>query len=304
MDLASGYSDSINYGNGYTPLANNAIANNNANYAQQQAMMAAYAQAYNPFANSGGSFGAMPAAYAGLGADYGRAVGGGGNIYAPQQQSVFDTGAQPYNNYGGNDYFNWEMQQLKNRENSGGIGSDAVGAPNQPALTPQQYYTGGYNPYSPQTFAPSAQQNVGTGQPNVEAPKSVFDTGTSAFNPYASQPWWSTFEKAAGPQGVTDWLRGQGVSSGGSRDNIAQALMQQAGGAGIPYSGAQVPDTARQFPNIDPQFDRTPEAVLGHRGTWDWNILDQQGLQRAREYEQDEGLRASAPQQQQNLGSG
>ena len=29
MDLASGYSDSFNYGNGYTPLANNAINNNN-----------------------------------------------------------------------------------------------------------------------------------------------------------------------------------------------------------------------------------------------------------------------------------
>ena len=44
MDLASGYSDNTNYGNGYTPLANNAIANNNASYAQQQAVMALMAQ--------------------------------------------------------------------------------------------------------------------------------------------------------------------------------------------------------------------------------------------------------------------
>src|SRR6187399_1493271 len=46
MDLASGYSDSINYGNGYTPLANNAINNNNADYARNQAAMALMAQQY------------------------------------------------------------------------------------------------------------------------------------------------------------------------------------------------------------------------------------------------------------------
>jgi len=79
MDLASGYSDSINYGNGYTPLATGAINNNNAAYAQQQAAMAAYAQAMqnNVFA-SGGGFGQQTADYAGAGAAYGRAMGGFG----------------------------------------------------------------------------------------------------------------------------------------------------------------------------------------------------------------------------------
>jgi hypothetical protein len=44
---------------------------------------------------------------------------------------------------------------------SGGIGSDAARAPNQQWNTP--YSTpGGYNPYDPSTFAPSAQKNVGS----------------------------------------------------------------------------------------------------------------------------------------------
>jgi hypothetical protein len=83
MELASGYSDSINYGNGYTPLATNAINNNNASYAANQEYARLMGQ-YDPFAQSGG-FGAMTDYYSGLGAAYGRAVGGGGNIYATQQ---------------------------------------------------------------------------------------------------------------------------------------------------------------------------------------------------------------------------
>jgi hypothetical protein len=79
MDLASGYSDSINYGNGYTPLANNAINNNNADYMRNQAAIALMAQqAQNNVFASGGGFGNQTAYYAGLGADYGRATGGFG----------------------------------------------------------------------------------------------------------------------------------------------------------------------------------------------------------------------------------
>jgi hypothetical protein len=42
----------------------------------QQANTLAQANSFNPWANSGGSFGAMPAYYAGLGAAYGRSTGG------------------------------------------------------------------------------------------------------------------------------------------------------------------------------------------------------------------------------------
>jgi hypothetical protein len=92
MDLASGYSDSINYGNGYTPLATGAINNNNAEYLRNQAAMALMAQAYNPYANSGGSFGAMTDYYSGLGRDYTTATGG--NIFG--NASGAPQAANPY----------------------------------------------------------------------------------------------------------------------------------------------------------------------------------------------------------------
>jgi hypothetical protein len=46
------------------------------NYLANQQNTLAQANAYNPYANSGGSFGAMPAYYAALGAAYGRQTGG------------------------------------------------------------------------------------------------------------------------------------------------------------------------------------------------------------------------------------
>jgi hypothetical protein len=74
MDLASGYSDAFNYGNGYTPLANNAINNNNLAYNANQNYANQVGQ-YDPFAQSGG-FGALTDYYSSLGAAYGRNTGG------------------------------------------------------------------------------------------------------------------------------------------------------------------------------------------------------------------------------------
>jgi hypothetical protein len=152
MDLASGYSDSINYGNGYTPLATGAINNNNAEYQRNQMAMAMMAQAYNPYANSGGSFGAQPAYYAGLGRDYTTATGG--------------------NIYGGNSFSGWDPYAYGG--SSGGIGSDAARAPNQPEIpasfndrfsaAPQ------YQPYGPGYF----DNTFG----------SVANTGGTSFAPY------------------------------------------------------------------------------------------------------------------------
>ena len=259
MDLASGYSDSINYGNGYTPLANNAIANNNADYLRNQLAMQQAGQ-YDPFAQSGG-FGAMTNAYSGAGAAYGRATGG---FNAAPQQSVFDTGASAFNPYGVDNAI-WSGMSAGDRNTfnqrmGGGIGSDAARAPNQPAITPQQTYVGGYNPYDPGTYGPSVQQNVGgggygsasSGLPGLadtrgggasasdyaNIPSSIYtgdfsgaNRGYTGFdywnpqtfaptaqqnvgNPYASMPWWSTFERSAGPQGAQDWLKQQGVGGG------------------------------------------------------------------------------------------
>jgi len=428
MDLASGYSDSINYGNGYTPLANNAIANNNADYLRNQAAIALMAQNYNPYANSGGSFGAQPAYYAGVGADYGRAVGGGGNIYAPQQQpepepqpqpapntatmfdglsaadmatwqramygagrgdevsqipsfwqgvrdftgmgapggsgydpyaglgnqgqqgvtdpmgygsggyqgndipyqnrapvqggttdpfwqgirdlagadpkdqsripNAFGTGAPAFSMYGMSpgDMATWtramqaagrgnEIPQQQAQDpyywsgnffganNGSGIGQGEGMAPgmggfNNPGVptSPQQWYgAGGYNPYDPQTYGGSAQQNLGTGQPNVSnTQNTVFDTGASAFNPYASQPWWNNFAAAAGPQGVSDWLQSKGIS--GATDFSSQSR----GLEGTNYNTFQggAPQWANSIPGNDPNLQNAIYRAAGNTGLY------------------------------------
>jgi hypothetical protein len=173
MDLASGYSDSTNYGNGYTPLANNAINNNNLAYNANQ-NYANMAGMYNPFAQSGG-FGAMTDYYSGLGRDYttatggnifGNASGGGGsNPYSYDDSAGLNSSTAPRG--GAGDYFNWEMSQLNNtytqpalsrapqvepynpgsnsQAPTGGWGG-APANPNMQALlgyTPQQLYSGG-----------------------------------------------------------------------------------------------------------------------------------------------------------------
>jgi hypothetical protein len=151
MDLASGYSDSINYGNGYTPLANNAINNNNAEYWRNQAATALMAQnAQNNVFASGGGFGQQTADYAGAGAAYGRAVGGGGNIYAAQVPGM--------------EYFYQEQKKL----GEGGIGSDAGQSPNQPAMP--------YQPYGPGYF----DNTFG----------SVANTGGTSSYPYKGNPYY------------------------------------------------------------------------------------------------------------------
>jgi hypothetical protein len=150
MDLASGYSDSFNYGNGYTPLANNAINNNNAAYNANQAY-ASGVGSYNPFTQSGG-FGAQTDYYSGLGAAYGRATGGfnggGGSPYSGGGIGS-DAARVP-----GMDYFYQEMENL----GRGGIGSDAGQSPGQyqnPAVDWSRYMT---QTVAPQTGGISNQQ--------------------------------------------------------------------------------------------------------------------------------------------------
>jgi hypothetical protein len=148
MDLASGYSDSINYGNGYTPLATGAINNNNAEYQRNQMAMAMMAQAYNPYANSGGSFGAQPAYYAGLGRDYTTATGG--------------------NIFGGNSFSGWDPYAYGG--SSGGIGSDAARSPDQPEIPQPQPQPQSQLPW----FWQGVRDYTGMGQP-----------GGSGYDPYA-----------------------------------------------------------------------------------------------------------------------
>jgi hypothetical protein len=136
MELASGYSDSINYGNGYTPLATGAINNNNANYAANQEYARLMGQ-YDPFAQSGG-FGTLTNIYSNAGAAYGRATGGFGEQPQAQPAQSPDAIAEYY------------------RLMSGGYGQPGGYTPQQPAyddsagLNPSSAPNGGAQPYGGQ----------------------------------------------------------------------------------------------------------------------------------------------------------
>jgi hypothetical protein len=184
MELASGYSDSINYGNGYTPLANNAIANNNSDYARNQAAIALMAQqAQNNVFASGGGFGQQTADYAGAGAAYGRATGG----FNAQPAQTPDNIAEYY------------------RLMSGGYGQPGGYTPQQPAyddsagLNPSTAPNGGAQP-QPQLpwFWQGVRDATGMGQP-----------GGSGYDPYAGLG-------NQGQQGVIDPF---GYGSGGYQGN-------------------------------------------------------------------------------------
>jgi hypothetical protein len=156
FDGGGGIAGGLGYGNGYTPQANAAIANNNAAYNNLQGYTAGVG-AYDPFAQSGG-FGNQTAYYAGLGADYSRAVPQG-NVFGAIGGGGDGGGAVP----GTPEYQQQLLQQL---QGGGGIGSDAARAPSQQWETPYSQ-PNSFNPYDPQTFAPSAQPNLGTPQPHV-----------------------------------------------------------------------------------------------------------------------------------------
>ncbi len=155
----------------------------------------------------------------------------------------------------------------------GGIGQGEGMAPgmggfNNPGVptSPQQWYAnGGYNPYDPQTYGGSAQQNLGWGQPNVSnTQNTVFDTGASAFNPYASQPWWNNFAAAAGPQGVSDWLQSKGIS--GATDFSSQSR----GLEGTNYNTFQggAPQWANSIPGNDPNLQNAIYRAAGNTGLY------------------------------------
>ena len=173
FDGGGGIAGGLGYGNGYTPLANAAIANNNATYNNLQNYSAGVG-AYDPFAQSGG-FGNQTAYYAGLGADYSRAVPQG-NVFGPIGGGGGGGGAAP----GTVEY----QQQLL----QGGIGSDAARAPSQQWETPYSQ-PNCFNPYDPQTFAPSAQPNLGTPQPRANTLRDqlallmMYNSGNSSTQP-------------------------------------------------------------------------------------------------------------------------
>ena len=153
---------------------------------QQQAMAAQQAQLAALYGPQG--FGGQTAQYAAAGADYGRQTGGFGG-YGGMNDPMSPEGG--YNSIDQNDPANIALYyKLMGMPQPGGGGVNFPQAPDpappavppgqvdwnsyfsgltapaaaQPAYNPfSQYSNGGYNPYSPQTFAPSAQPNVGGG---------------------------------------------------------------------------------------------------------------------------------------------
>jgi hypothetical protein len=288
MDLFSGYSDSAF--NPFSGLQNaygsQAQSNDYLNSLNSQIT----GRQYDPFAQSGG-FGAQTSYYSGLGRDYTTATGG--NIYGvdPGTWSTMSPGDQ----------------QTFNRAMGGGIGSDAARVPNQPDPTPFQSYVGGYNPFDPSSYAPSAQQNVGgggygsasSGLPpladtsggggaSIQPPQSILTgdfrgnmpyAGGGGYNPYdpssfapSAQPnigggyggnansygvdpgMWgrmsagdqATFNRAMQASGAQGTPSGQGgIGSDTSRDQIAWTLAQSS-----PYAGAQGPPANGPYPNL------------------------------------------------------
>ena len=142
--------------------------------AQQQQNDMAAQQAYLNSIYGPQGFGGQTAAYAGAGAAYGRETGGFGGYGAPNADPF-----TPVSTAGSDGLYRTANGQIdqSNAENiaayyrimSGGYGQPGGYTAPTPALfpTPQQPapYSdgGGYNPYDPSIYAPSAQKNVGGG---------------------------------------------------------------------------------------------------------------------------------------------
>ena len=295
MDLASGYSDSINYGNGYTPLANNAIANNNASYAQQQAVMALMAQqamdqhnaaiqAQGPSSGYGmvggyPSFG-DPAPAGTYSPGSGRSTFSG-TPTAPQQPApntatMFD-GMSPA------DMATWQRtmynagrgSEIPQQYQGGGIGSDAARSPNQPGNAPIPSFWQGVRDWTGMTSgAPSYEAPAPT--PQSYGPGYFDNTFGSA---YANQQkainsksvdWDKTFNTITAPY-TPQTYSGGGIGSdvfngmsAGDRD-IWTRTMQQAGrGNEIPSFWQGVRDYTGMGQPGGSGYD--PYAGLGNQG--------------------------------------
>ena len=210
MELLSGYSDAgVNAFNAQQN-ANWAFTNNNINnqMAAQNQMMAA-ANAYNPWANSGGGFGVQPAYYAALGAAYGRQV-------APSSPAAVAAyhggGAIP----GGSKSMNLA------RMGTGGIGSDAARAPDD---TPWG---------APPQIAPP-----------VDHP---YPLGDSSWYPAQSTPQNAFSFNPASMGGTGGFIPGGSASmnrmrAGGANANYFNpgTYAGDQGNYGIPYNGAKQP---------------------------------------------------------------
>jgi hypothetical protein len=132
--------------------------------------------------------------------------------------------------------------------------SPGMGGFNNPAVptSPQQWYAnGGYNPYNPQTYGGSAQQNVGTGQPNVSTP-GVFGTGADPYQ---------------------DWLRASGYGGGGGIMASGEDPGDGMGDFASPANNYNTfqggyPQWANSIPGNDPNMQNAIYRAAGNTGLY------------------------------------
>jgi len=145
--------------------------------------------------------------------------------YQPYGQGYFDNTFGSVANTGGTSFAPYQgvqpmtQQQPVQYPQAGGFGSPGFGIG-------QQNYTG----------QPGFGLGIGTMGP---------------ANPYASQPWWSTFERAAGPQAAADWVRQQ---TGGAVQNVGLSMQERPDDRqqNELASGQRYRDATNTSPAIDP----------------------------------------------------
>jgi hypothetical protein len=251
MDLASGYSDSINYGNGYTPLATGAINNNNASYAANQEYARLMGQ-YNPFTQSGG-FGNMTDYYANMGAAYGRATGGFGGYGAANAdpftpvQSGYPSGDVQRGPDLQDLSINPFAQPQAQNQNPAVDWTSVFNTYTQPALSraPQ------VEPYNPGS---NSQTPGGWGQETMNNPDMLRLLGYTPNTPYSGGGIGSDAARTPNqPDPYQQWLQSNAPAAGGyggggighDRDALAWTLAQSS-----PYATPQNAPANGSYPNL------------------------------------------------------
>jgi hypothetical protein len=163
-----------------------------------------------------------------------------------------------------------------------------MGGFNNPGVptSPQQWYAnGGYNPYDPQTYGGSAQQNLGWGQPNVSnTQNTVFDTGAET----PTQTYYRLMGYGGGgfggggyggSSGATDFSsqsRGGGggaLLANGQIDqndpgNIAEYYRLMGGGTNYNTFQGGAPQWANSIPGNDPNLQNAIYRAAGNTGLY------------------------------------
>jgi hypothetical protein len=111
---------------------------------------------------------------------------------------------------------------------------------------------GGGGGFTPQPAAPDPTPQ--------QQPSGGGGGGFGGYNPYASQGWWSTFERSVGPEAAQQWVAAQG--GGGAQASPAPAAPQPAAAPAAPQPAAA--PSASQVPAPTPGMSPSMSMALGN----------------------------------------